>query len=398
MISSLSASPFIEPKIEYRSNLKSTTENIELFQSLAKKIFNVFFRIITSPYYFVFGEKEFWMNNAPSPIHYDAFNSQNGYATVATQARKHMRDLLESLGGMIYPRQLAGGTLPGLSNIDLSNLSDDDRFACGSFYLTGREIKDLVSSLRVSYDSSILDSYELNHILIHGSSSILDHSKARGRMVSSLVVSVCDSKGEPLSRGNILFPYRVYTSNAPNLAYNDNDRKQFLNGDGTLNIEKYTQEIKRILLHFFEEAVKNGDDTVVFGGFGLGAYMPKELSPVASSCFVEAVRSVMNEQGKKFKKVIFASPCTALTSPISRISNVIVSNKSCLDIAHIGAEQGFKIALLNPGDSSGIPGQFWLQGHIALEEMFALFTTLLLAQHPHCNPLVGNASVYTPFG
>jgi len=362
-------------------------------QSSITRIFNIFFSVIASPYYLLFGEKEYWMNAAPSPVHYNSFN--NGWLrSSAERARKNMAGLLDRLGGVLSHKRLAGGILPSWSGIDLSSLSDDDRYFCGDFYLTGREIKDLASSLRVSYDPSIVSSYELCDILANGSESCDGRKQARGRMVSSLVVSICDSRGSPISRKEELSPYRVYTSNAPNVAYNRDDYAAFVDEDGAFKKEKYTAEIERLLSHFFEEAENNADDTIVLCGFGLGAYMQKEFSDAATQCFAEALGNAMNERGNRFKKVIFADPNGQLSSRINKVPNIIVSNKSCLDIAHVGAEQGYKVALFNPGDESGIPGQFWFCGHVALEEMFGLFTTLLLSQHPDCNQSVKESWQY----
>ncbi len=239
-----------------------------------------------------------------------------------------------------------------------------------------------------------LSSGKLCSILGKGSSSSQEEALARGRMVSSLAASVCDSRGNPISRKKELPLYRVYTSNAPNLAYSSFDQNAFVQKNGTLNTEKYTNEMERIFLHYFKEAKANKDKVAVLCGFGMGAFMTPALLPHAQKCFVEALRRATSAEGKHFDKIIFADPNKKLTPAISSIPNITVTNKSCLDIAHHGAQKGYKVALFNPGDGSGIPGQFWLNGHVALEEMFGLFTTLLVAQHPHCNPKVTDAKSY----
>ncbi|MCK4935080.1 MAG: hypothetical protein KAR79_05785 [Simkaniaceae bacterium] len=152
--------------------------------------------------------------------------------------------------------------------------------------------------------------------------------------------------------------------------------------------------MERIFLHFLREARANLDRVIVLPGFGLGAFMTPALLGDAKACFVRALNRAIEAEGHHFDKIIFADPNTNLTSSVSSISGVITTNKSCLDVAHFGAKKGLKIALFNPGDGSGIPGQFWLNGHIALEEMFGLFTTLLLAQHPHCNENVSRRERY----
>lgn len=363
--------------------------------TIIAKTVSIIFSLIMSPYYLLFGEKEYWMNHLPTPIHYNEFNGELLGGSMKT-VRANMKGLLEMMGAKdwidlpiksIWP-------LPGWSGVDALDLPKEKQYSCGSFYLTGEEIKKQASSLRVSYDPNILSARQLCNILSKGSRSPKDEAIARGRMVSSLAASICDSTGNPISREGDLPIYRVYTSHAPNLVYSPYDKSEFLKTDGSLNKEKYTKEMERIFLHYFEEAKANKDNVVVLCGFGMGAFMAPELLPDGQKCFVEALRKATATHGKHFEKMIFADPNKKLTPFIKTIPNITVSNKSCLDIAHYGAKKGYKVALFNPGDGSGIPGQFWLKGHIALEEMFGLFTTLLVSQHPHCNPLVGNRSAY----
>lgn len=392
--------------------------------TLVAKIISTLFSLILTPYYVFFGErekeskgeKESWMNRLPTPIHYKEFNCKKKKARAwysiagflesraldprerASEARANMKGFLEELGAENFKEfLLAKGTassLPGWSGVNVLNLPEKRRYSCGSFFMTSEEIRKQADSLKVSFDSSILSASHLNKILTNGSDSSEDESIARGRMVSSLVAATCDSKGNPITREKDLPLYRIYTSNAPNLAYSPWDRSQFLNENKTLKLEEYTQEMERIFLHYFEEAKANKDKVVVLCGFGMGAFMDAKLLPDGQKCFVEALRRATNRHERHFDKVIFADPNKGLTSLLSQIPNMIVTNKSCLDVAHHGAKKGFKVALFNPGDGSGIPGQFWLQGHIALEEMFGLFTTLLVSQHPHCNPLIKDTSKY----
>nr|NGX26689.1 hypothetical protein [Chlamydiota bacterium] len=146
------------------------------------------FSLMMSPYYLLFGEKEYWMNQISSPIHYNAFNG-GSLTNIAQKARKNMKGLLEMMGAKGFTKSLANGSLPSWSGIDALSLPKDKQFSCGSFYLTGEEIKKQASSLRVSYDPSILSARQLSNILGSGSNSPKDEAIARGRMVSSLVAS-----------------------------------------------------------------------------------------------------------------------------------------------------------------------------------------------------------------
>lgn len=355
------------------------------------------YELIMAPYYLLFGEKEWWMNKAPTPIHYNEFNA--GPATkAAANARQDMVQWLKKMGATDF-KQILGKSadlLTGWSGCDILELADDAHFTCGSFTITGKELKQQAKSLRIGYDPSIISWRELRSILVNGSKTPQQEALARGRMVSSLAFSVRDSRGNLLKREDTLPLYRVYTSNAPNLCYSPDDMKAFLHPNGKLNTQKYTAEMERIFLHFYEEAIANGDDTPVLCGFGMGAFMHPSILPEGRRCFIEALKRATEKKGGHFKKIIFADPNASLTNFLAAIPKITVTNKSCLDIAHLGAEQGLRIALFNPGDGSGIPGQYWYKGHIALEEMFGFFTSLLFSQHPHCNSLISDQNRYFP--
>lgn len=61
---------------------------------------------------------------------------------------------------------------------------------------------------------------------------------------------------------------------------------------------------------------------------------------------------------------------------------LIISEKSMFDVAYVLAKNGIKSGILNPSDQeallSGNLGQFWYNGHIAVEELFVHYTTILL--------------------
>lgn len=379
--------------VSIRLKLRAWLNPLTYLSALVSKIYC----ILMAPYWLLFGEKEYWMNQIPAPVHYNAFRRGGNLALRAEHARRSMKALLESMGASNFSPRLSSDGLPSWSGVDALKLPDGRQFSCGSFDLTSEEIAKQASSLKVSYDPAVISPKELCTTLTNGARSPKQKSRTRGRMVSSLVTSVCDSRGNPIQRKDTLPYYRIYTSNAPNLAYSAYDRADFVNRDGTLNEQKYTKELGRIFAHYFSEAKANGDRVVVLSGFGMGAFMTPELLPSARKCFVRALRGVTDAQRNSFDKIIFADPNKQLTASIKTIPHITVTNKSCLDVAHHGAKRGYKIALFNPGDGSGIPGQFWLDGHVALEEMFGLFTTLLLGQHPNCNPLVKDRTRYRAF-
>ncbi|MCK4935079.1 MAG: hypothetical protein KAR79_05780 [Simkaniaceae bacterium] len=165
--------------------------------------------IILSPYYFLFGEQENWLEEIPRAVHYNAFNG--GYlSAIAQAARLGMQRLLLDLGGEEFTNSLANGTLPGWHGIQMNSIDPNTEYHCDAFPLSGPEIRNLADSLRISYDQTILNAAELEQILTHGSQSPNEQSLARGRMVSSLCASIRDSRGRPIKRWHAAFLSRIH--------------------------------------------------------------------------------------------------------------------------------------------------------------------------------------------
>lgn len=351
-------------------------------------------------------------NHLPDPIHYECFNTETEFVNRASRARKHIQNFLRVLN-----RKETGALIrlgPGRSckgwklEKKIETLYDSFEILFGEkFILTGKELKELNQSLCVAYDSSQgLTAESLRSILTKGSQNPEEETLARSRMISSDIVMVCQSDGIPLvrDRSQPLVKFRLYTTNAPNLQYNQQDRQVFLDSSGQLKEEIYNAEVKRILGNYLSECQKHGIKVPVISGFGLGAFMPGSVKSVAINQFAKALIDLLKEKDYGFEAVIFSTTDTRVTNAITNeaekfkgmpfFSKFTTSTKSCLDIAQDLASKGVKCSLLNPGDPSGIPGQFWEAGHIALEEMIALFSTLIISQFPGSNPTASDTFMY----
>lgn len=345
----------------------------------------------------------------PEAIHYNLFNKDPLYISRANVARANVQRLLEKFGRQLIPgQQLKLGLERCIEKpawtlaTSINDLNNKDFFKIGHFILTGKEIKELLQSTRVSYDSEKLDPKMLFTILNKGAQDEEQENASRYRLVSSDIVLAYTAKGEPLLRDKNLYKFRLYTKSAPNINYNNNDIKNFII-EGTINEDKYTVEIKTLLKHFFLDCKRDGIKIPVLPGIGLGIFMPPPLKSIGTKYFANALAQVLEEMPENlFDAIIFASPDLQVSQIIAdNVSNsgghprFLVTRKGCLDVAQAGARSGIKMGVLNPGDPSGIPGQFWEEGDIALEEMIALFSTLILSQHPGANSgVIGNQDKY----
>lgn len=102
------------------------------------------------------------------------------------------------------------------------------------FQITGKELKSLLASTKVSYNSAKgLDQDTLHGILNEGSQTDDEKVLARARMVSSDVAVTHTASGDPIERNTTtpLATCRIYTTNAPNLNYDplSNDIGKLIN-------------------------------------------------------------------------------------------------------------------------------------------------------------------------
>ena len=247
-------------------------------------------------------------------------------------------------------------------------------------------------------------------------------------MIGSDVAFTHTALGDPIVRqvGEPLSVCRMYTTNAPMVNPNLRDDQICSedigpagNIDKLITIEKtdhgdkmvfseenYQKVMKGILHHFFLSCQRDGVKVPILPGFGLGVYIPPEWQTQAYRGFVGAMEELLLQNAKQygFDAVVFADPNEKLQQDIqqmidnNRFSFFKVINGSCLDVAHQLGLKGVKTGLLSAGDTNGIPGKYWELGHIALEELFALCSTLIHAQHPSANPnIIGEPSEYQVF-
>jgi hypothetical protein len=356
--------------------------------------------------------KKFLANasNIPNTFPYKGFNDEAPKVQLAQRARANIFAFIENILGATpdgsHLLNLGKSPVVGWQlKQEIQTLPDQALCQIGPFQLTGKELKSLVNSTRVSYNSGNgLSDGQLCTMLSKGSKTDEERILARDRCVSSDVAMICTPNGEAISRSasQSLPVFRLYTMSAPNLSYHclEQDTQTFFDSiTGQLHAENYKQEYKKLMNHYLQECLADGVEMPIFTGFGLGAFIPDFCRAEAADAAAEAIKELLQQDNfKSFKACVFADIddviCAKMEAKLGNMPNFKVIKKSALWVAFEAAKQKIKTGLINPGDPSCIAGQFWAKGHIALEEMLALFTTMLFAQHPHFNPLVQKISEY----
>lgn len=356
------------------------------------------------------------LETLPDTVHFDAFNEKPYYRKKIANARADLMAEIEKLGGIktTIPLNDLGTEVLPLWDLDITPMDGQKVLFLGDgkFQMRVDELKKLNQTAYATYiaDSGIIldGAYEtlnlerLRTMLKSGSRTHAEYSLAMYRCVASDVVSMRSSRGTPYQRtiNEPLCTYRIYTTNAPNLAYDALFTKLFVNERSQKLKPSYKETLKKIFYHVLSNMKQDGIEVPVLPGFGLGSFLPYELKDQGIAYFAEALTETLNEGAFTFKGFIFADPSKHLHPIIKHelkkykekpwATNFHITNKSCLDVAHFGATLGIKTGLLNAGDPSCVAGQFWQKGHIALEEMCGLFTTMVLSQTYTMNPHLQN--------
>jgi ribosomal protein S20 len=337
----------------------------------------------------------------PSPIHYKEVSDEK-----INEHRKKMNNFLDSLGRLKGDTKWKGkGDSAKLWTLDIDKIKDTGSYSIDQFHLTGAELKKLIQSTRVSYDPKLVKtSKNLENLLTTGGNPAKqeESNQARGRCVSSDVVLIRNQQREPIERaiGSPLPRFRIYTMNGPNLC--GIDAALFINEKQELKTDEYKAEMKALLKHYLSECRKDGIDIPVIPGIGMGAFLPHSMKDAGRQAFAEALCELLEEPDFNFKQVVFADPEEQLCKAVEEVAKnnkvpstkLKILQKSGIDVVQKGTEKGYKMAFLNPGDSSCYPGENWEKGHFALEEMLGMDTLMVLAQHPGSCENVRDSSKY----
>lgn len=142
-------------------------------------------------------------------------------------------------------------------------------------------------------------------------------------------------------------------------------------------------------------------DVPVLCAIGCGAFNDPEVPKIAQS-WGNALARCLHQNSYGFRSVIVSlvGPSAANYDAFQasdlvkgkkdlQVPVLLSRDKGMLEIAaHLGSKK-LKTGILNPSDAfavrSGFLGMFWTGRHIALEELLAVQTTLLL-QHRDVNP------------
>lgn len=297
-----------------------------------------------------------------------------------------------------------------LWSVDISKLKDKKVYSlAGKFEMTGKEIKQMVASTQVSYDGNRVSGKKISNYLSKGADvNDQDQSReVRGRCVRSKIPLVVNQQGQTISRKagrDPLHTFNIYTMNGPNLNGvdgSDSFPNDFFDDKGTFLPDGFKTEMKALLEHYLLECKADGLDVPVVTGISMGAFLPDNLKDEGKQIFAAALKECLADPQFDFKGIVFADPDSkdptlrnAVLGALKDDTRVTVTNKSGLDIVELGTKEGLKMGLLNPGDNSCYPGQNWEGGHFALEEMLAMFSLMVIAQHPRVCKAVTDVKKY----
>eukprot|EP01012_Entosiphon_sulcatum_P027669 TRINITY_DN33366_c0_g1_i1.p1 TRINITY_DN33366_c0_g1~~TRINITY_DN33366_c0_g1_i1.p1 ORF type:complete len:419 (-),score=82.28 TRINITY_DN33366_c0_g1_i1:7-1263(-) len=318
----------------------------------------------------------------------------------AIKMRGRMRNFLKLLG---RPPDESGIAITG---IDLAALNDDKVFEMGEFSLTGAEIKRLCQQAKITF---VKDKVKPEEIITDQIDEGSVHSDSQFIAVSGPVYICFDNNlaVQPRPKASVL------TVSIPgiNFAYSPADQEKFTvddwNEDRTKKRRVVKQQaallrMKQIYAHSFTVMQQSGVHYPCLSAIGCGAFK----GPFADvpGLWARALFEVLSEHDYGFRAVFDSLP-TFGEDNFTEFSNVfallegqgkqlktavvLLEDRSMVAIANHLAQANHNAGILNPSDVQAIRqgriGMFWDGGHVALEEILAMQTTLLL-QHRGVNP------------
>jgi hypothetical protein len=229
----------------------------------------------------------------------------------------------------------------------------------------------------------------------------LETKSVRDLILLSEVYILRDGNGIPLPRTPMTVT-QVSTA-APNFSYDQSGGVETLGiripieSDLELMAKWSDEQIENLLQEKWKAILKGfhsaGVQYPVLSAIGLGAFLPFgergfEMRQMSASALVKALQEPDLDALNKFDRIILSIPCfdsdnaNVFREPLGNgFTGYVISRKNMFDIAYALASKGCKAGILNPSDkealSSGNLGQFWYDGHVALEEAFMYQTTML---------------------
>lgn len=328
---------------------------------------------------------------------------------------------------------------------EIFNFSDSAEVC---FQMTGEEIKKWQESYRIYHPAEMpFDSASIQKWLSGKSSDGAEAANMKFLLRIAQTPVIRDFDGKLVKRSVDEFAGEIYLVSACGIDFatrkhDEDDIKKYIlnwkevvhtNRDGSikyenardmattgkrarLNAELVLQDLKKMASLRLKAQDELGIEVVVETALGLGVFAGRHIGieEEVRQLSVQAVKEVLQEEAfKNIKLVCFALPIFAKRDNFHIFSEgfneydghtpILILDQDMHKIAENAAvrkdDNGKRLkryitSELNPGDSHGVFGEYWMSDGPATEEKLAYTTLGLLTQHHAVNPIVFDASHY----
>lgn len=335
----------------------------------------------------------------------------------ADEMRPHILSWLEQMG--IVPVFQTGRNILGFRNpppenpdngdhkeagMNLSNhkhIDDDAIYSIGAFHMSGREIKRMFDETHVTF----VNGGPINRRNVHqdvGQQGTENFSNSQFVLVSGPVLIPFNNMNESIARDPETTPMvQAYSIPGINLNYSASDQAAFAKEDTMEVNDAGRLRMRQIVGHVFEKMKQDNVKQPIMSAIGCGAFkLPVDGGRDAPRAMAQAMYDCLANNDYGFEKVwisipVFDDPTNNETfiATFNQLMQekplkcpVAIANASMLSLAETITrnEPNSKVGILNPSDAQAVRegkiAMYWNHGHIALEELLGLYTTMLLQQ------------------
>ena len=323
----------------------------------------------------------------------------------------HTRAFMTELGYIVQNCSRPNKCLPMQKRTDDNepfwNKEDDTPFTCGAtFTVTAKELKELANKALIVYDQTLVQEVRLQNGTTEPDDwKFEEYQQSQSVAVCGPVYSMYDAQGNPQARANR--PFYVVSIPGINLDYSNHDKGWFLLKDektvkDETALRNQMKQVWRVALLAFKECKVT---CPVLSAIGCGAFRgnvkdvpdhwAQALVDVLDDDVVAGAFHVVVLSLPTFGKYMNFDPFLAVFQKQKRQPTappvLLTDGHGLVEVAEWVTERfpDEVAGVLNPSDAQavrqGFIGMYWQGYHIALEELLATRTTLLL-QHIDVNP------------
>lgn len=260
-----------------------------------------------------------------------------------------------------------------------------------NFTLSVQDINELFDSAKIHYIEGLVNKEIINNFnsianINDDGIIVKDTITAQLFAIVGKAYVLCDEKGESLPKSDK--PHIIVSVPGINFAYSTSDCNFFMK-NGSIDIEIATHRMKNIWIHILHCMKTYEVQIPCLNAIGCGAFVDKE--GLAPKLWAQSLKYVLQNNNFGFVAIVMCLPDTSNYDAFYEVfkdtndlsNNLILSNKSnMITTTRALSCIGYTTGMLNPSDWEAIMhgklGMYWNGGHIALEEVIALTTTLLL--------------------